>query len=353
MMIETKLLSVDIDNPDTAVLAQAAAVIQAGGLVAFPTETVYGLGADALNAAAVRRIFTAKGRPANDPIIVHVAETADLARVAADVPEVAFQLAERFWPGPLTLVLPRGTAVPDAITAGGATVAVRCPQHPLAEALIRAAGMPIGAPSANRFSHTSPTTAQHVWADLAGRIELILDGGPTPIGVESTVLDVTGEVPMLLRPGGVTVEALTAVLGPIHIFQRQMNETTVMPAPGMIDRHYAPQAELRLFTGPETAVHDAMQRMIAAERRNGRGIALLLADEDVPAFVAADVPIGNVGSMHDLSQVAQNLFRVMRELDNPATDLILARDFPPTGLGRAIRDRLRRAAQRIVAVETS
>lgn len=349
MTIETQLLVVDPQRPDTAVLTRAAAVIQAGGLVAFPTETVYGLGADGLNETAVRRIFQAKGRPAHDPIIVHVAETADLPRVAANVPQMAYELAARFWPGPLTLVLPRGTAVPDAITAGGPTVAVRCPQHPLAQALIRAAGTPIGAPSANRFSHTSPTTAQHVWDDLAGRIELILDGGPTPIGVESTVLDVTGAAPLLLRPGGVTVEELTAVLGPIHVFERQGKAPAAMPAPGMLDRHYAPQAELRLFTGPETAVRAAMRRTIALERENGRGVALLLAAEDVPYFMDLDAPIGNVGSLQNLSQVAQNLFRVMRELDVPATDLILARDFPAAGLGLAIRDRLRRAAQRFIS----
>ena len=220
-VITTEVLPVDPQHPQPERIRQAARIIQEGGLVAFPTETVYGLGADALNAEAVRSIFTAKGRPAYDPIIVHVDERVIsdpdlLTDVVTHVSSTASLLVRTFWPGALTLVLPKSDRVPDVVTADGPTVAIRCPGHPVAQALIRAAGCPIAAPSANRFSHTSPTTAQHVLDDLDGRLALILDGGPTSIGVESTVLDLSGDRPRLLRPGGVSLEALEAVLGPVE-----------------------------------------------------------------------------------------------------------------------------------------
>jgi len=339
------------EQPDPDLMAEAAAVIQQGGLVAFPTETVYGLGADALNAAAVRRIFEAKGRPADDPVIVHVASAHELDRIARHVPDVARQLAARFWPGALTLVLPKADIVPGVVTSDGPTVAVRCPNHTLAQALIAAAGTPIAAPSANRFSHTSPTTAQHVWDDLAGRIEMILDGGATPIGVESTVLDVTGTVPKILRPGGVTAEALTAVLDHLDIHVPQTTPPNHAPlAPGMLDRHYAPQAEMWLFSGGDAAIRQGMRETAEREKGNGRFVALLLAEEDIPYFAHNEFVIGNVGLLADLNQIAQNLFHTMRWLDQATVDLILVRDFPPIGLGSAIRDRLRRASRRIIVV---
>ena len=350
----TRLIAIDPEYPDPTLLAAAGAVIQQGGLVAFPTETVYGLGADALNDTAVSRIFAAKERPFHDPIIVHIAAVADLPRIARSIPEIAWQLADQFWPGPLTLVLPRHTAVPDSITANGPTVAVRCPDHPLALALLQAAGTPIGAPSANRFSHTSPTTAQHVLADLDGRIDLILDGGPTPIGVESTVLDLTGVAngapPRLLRPGGVTVEVLTAVLGPIDLVSRQgQRSNATLPSPGLLDRHYAPRSELRLFVGEDEVVRLAMQQAARSIMATGQRVALLLANEDSPYFAADTFPDrALVGSLADPGSVARNLFRVLRELDEKRPFLILARDFPPQGLGLAIQDRLRRAAARII-----
>ena len=346
--IDTKRLVVDPRRPDPEQIAQAAAVIRRGGLVAFPTETVYGLGANALDADAVRRIFVAKGRPTYDPVIVHLSGADELDRIARDVPDVARVLAARFWPGALTLVLPKAEIVPGIVTSAGPTVAVRCPDHPLAQSLIVAAGTPIAAPSANRFSHTSPTTAQHVWDDLAGKIEMILDGGLTPIGVESTVLDVTGAVPRILRPGGVTAEALTAVLP--HIETQPLTDNQAPPAPGMLERHYAPRAEMWLFTGSDMAVRQAIWANGERERANGRSVALMLADEDVPFFADGRFVIESVGSLTALEQVAQNLFRTMRQLDNAGPDLILARDFPPTRLGSAIRDRLRRASRRVIVV---
>ncbi|MCP5097463.1 MAG: threonylcarbamoyl-AMP synthase [Chloroflexi bacterium] len=347
--INTTTHTIDPQTPDPAILAQAATIIKNGGLVAFPTETVYGLGADALNADAVRRIFTAKGRPAYDPVIIHVANATELDRIASSVSPTARQLAAHFWPGALTLVLPKANIVPTVVTADGPTVAVRCPNHPLAQALIRMAGTPIAAPSANRFSHTSPTTAQHVWADLAGRIEMILDGGATSIGIESTVLDVTGDVPRILRPGGVTAEALTAVL-PYITTPDQPTTPKTIPSPGMLDRHYAPDTELWLFNGPDDAVRQAMRETAVREMRNGR-VALMLAIEDEPYFADLDLSIGIIGSLYNLENIAQNLFSTMRLLDTATHNLILARNYPATGLGSAIRDRLHRAAQRVIQID--
>lgn len=349
-VISTQVLLVQPGAPEPEHIARAAAIIRGGGLVAFPTETVYGLGADALNQAAVARIFVAKGRPVYDPLIVHIARPADLMRVARTVPEKAHGLAKRFWPGPLTLVLPRGAAVPTIVTAGLETVAVRCPDHPVALALIEASRTPIAAPSANRFGRTSPTTAQHVLDDLNGRIDLILDAGPTPIGVESTVLDLTGPVPVILRPGGVPREALEAELGPVAVREQLPTPEAGMPSPGLLTRHYAPGAELRLFLGPTEAVLKTMHDQAQAHIATGRRVGILVADEDAPAFADLDVIGETVGSADDLNMVAQRLFGALRALDAQGVDLILARDFGAQGLGSAVRDRLRRAADITVTV---
>lgn len=353
--MKTNILTIHRQRPESEIIAQAAALIRAGELVAFPTETVYGLGADALNPAAAAKIFAAKQRPAYDPIIVHIAEPQQLDQITTNRPAITDQLTAAFWPGPLTLILPRTAAVPDVITAGGHTVAVRCPAHPVAQALLRAAETPIGAPSANRFSHTSPTTAQHVYDDLNGRIPLILDGGPTNVGVESTVLDLTGKVPTVLRPGGVTVEALREVLGTVAQKSREIETPTaaeVIPSPGMLERHYAPRAELWLFTGSDTAIYQAMQKAVTEAQHNGRNVALLLAVEDAPHFAHFHGPQQLVGSLHNLEGVARNLFNTLRQLDTAETDLILARDFPAEGLGLAIRDRLRRAAEQVIEADS-
>lgn len=342
---------VDPESPDPAVIARAADVIRRGGLVAFPTETVYGLGADALNASAVRRIFEAKGRPPNDPIIVHVASVEDLSRVAREVPPVARRLAETFWPGPLTLVLPRGEAVPLVVTAGRDTVAVRCPAHPVALALIRASGTPIAAPSANVFGHTSPTTAQHVLDDLNGRVDVILDGGSTPVGVESTVLDLTAEVPTILRPGGVPKEALERVLGQVQVHARPADPRAPLPSPGTLPRHYAPRVPLWLYTGPREAVLAALREEARRLRAASWRVALLVTDEDVAAVDEEGVLVRSVGSAADLAGMARRLYATLRELEHLQPDVILARDVAPVGLGLAVHDRLVRAAERVVSVE--
>ncbi|MDQ2807830.1 MAG: L-threonylcarbamoyladenylate synthase, partial [Chloroflexota bacterium] len=253
MEYETAIWAVDPQHPDAALLAQAGALLRAGELVAFPTETVYGLGANALDPGAVARIFAAKERPAADPLIVHIADLSGLAEVAADWSDLVAPLAAAFWPGPLTLVLPRGPAVPLAVTAGGATVAVRMPAHPIALGLIRAAGVPIAAPSANRFTRPSPTRAADVAADLDGRLPLILDGGPTQHGVESTVLDLTCSPPRLLRPGAIPLEQLRALLPNVATTAPAAPNGEIARSPGTLLKHYAPQAELWLFDGPDPA----------------------------------------------------------------------------------------------------
>src|ERR1700694_2874788 len=254
--IHTEIIKVHPTQPEPSIIEHAAGLLRAGELVVFPTETVYGLGADALQTAALERIFVAKGRPFSDPLIVHIADEAFLEHLTTFIPEQARRLASVFWPGPLTLILPRGPRVPHLATAGLETVAIRMPRHPVALALIRALGSPIAAPSANRFMHVSPTTAQHVLADLAGRVPLIVDGGPCEVGVESTVLDLCSEVPTILRPGGVSLEALRAILPGVQLPSRRRMHETAAPwengaqkSPGQLLTHYAPAIPLLLFDG--------------------------------------------------------------------------------------------------------
>lgn len=331
---------------DAASIAEAAALIRAGELVAFPTETVYGLGANAFDSAAAARIFEAKGRPATDPLIVHVLNRVLLDQVVSDVPPQAERLIAAFWPGPLTLVLPRNPRVPPNVSAGLSTVAVRMPAHPVALALLRAADLPIAAPSANRFAHTSPTTAQHVFDDLAGRVALILDGGSTVIGLESSIVDVSGDHPRLLRPGGTPAEAIARIVPDLEIVTYYTEPVEgAQPAPGMLLKHYSPRAELRLLDGPPEAVRATLRQMALELTAQGRRVGLLIAAEDHPALndVAALCVI--LGSLNDLEGVAHNLFAGLRELDASGVEIILARAYPPVGVGLAIRDRLLRAAE--------
>lgn len=335
---------------DAAGVAAAAALLRAGRLVAFPTETVYGLGGDALSEPAVAAIFAAKGRPAEDPLIVHLATAAELPRVARAVPPAAQALAEAFWPGPLTLVLPRGAAVPLAVTAGRETVAVRVPAHPVARALIVAAGTPVAAPSANRFGHTSPTTAAHVMADLAGRIDAVVDGGPTPIGLESTVLDLTGATPTLLRPGGVSLEELRALLGAVAAGEGRPAGGG-MASPGLLERHYAPRSPMVLAVGAPAAALAWLRARAAAELAAGRRVGLLVPDEDAAALADLGADCEPLGPAGDPAGVARRLYGALRALDARRPDLILARDLGEAGIARAIGDRLRRAASgNVVAV---
>lgn len=341
MNLRTELLPATPEN-----ITRAAEILRNGGLVAFPTETVYGLGASALQEEAARKIFAAKGRPAADPLIVHLMGKEQLPLVARSVPEIGYTLAEQFWPGPLTLILPKQPAVPDLVTSGLETVAVRVPNHPVALALIREADMPIAAPSANRFGHTSPTTAEHVWHDLHGRIDAILDGGETTIGVESTVLDLSTAPPRILRPGGVTREMLEAVLGPVMVLPQKRKAEPGLPSPGLLEKHYAPRAEMILFVGK--GAREALNAFLA-EHRRVRRVGVLAMDEEADVLESADVLVYRLGK--DLNSIARRIYAGMRWLDGQGVDVILCRDYGTSGLGLAIRDRLSRAASRIQDAE--
>src|SRR5262245_36228416 len=308
-------------SPDE--LPDAAAILRGGGLVAFPTETVYGLGADALNEAAVRRIFEAKGRPTFNPLIVHVADAAQADRVAV-WNERAERLAARFWPGPLTLVLPRRAAVPDAVTGGGPTVAVRQPGHPLARALLAAAGVPLAAPSANRSGRLSPTTADHVLADLDGRIDAVLDGGPTTAGIESTVLDLSSVTPRLLRPGPILPADLEALTGPIE--RGPAPAVGAMPSPGMLERHYAPRTPLVLASA------DGAARVASLGGRVG-----LLTHHDAEGEAVERLPADPRG-------YAAGMYAALHRLDHLGLTRIVVAAVPDGEEWLAVRDRLRRAA---------
>ncbi|HVS36018.1 MAG TPA: L-threonylcarbamoyladenylate synthase [Gemmataceae bacterium] len=336
--METAVIAVDARAPEPAAIARAAAVLRGGGLVAFPTETVYGLGALALDAGAVQRIFAAKGRPANNPIIVHIADIAEVTKVAAVWPEPAERLARRFWPGPLTLVVPRGAAVPDATTAGGPTVAVRVPAHPVALALLRATGAPIAAPSANRSTELSPTRAEHVLRGLAGRIDLVLDGGATTGGVESTVLDVTTSPPRLLRPGLIGPAELEAAIGPIAR-PTAVKIETVLPSPGMLPRHYAPRTPLECTPNGR----DRVEELLCKGARVG-WMTFSGAPEEAPlGSVVQQMPM-------DPAAYAAQLYAALHSLDDAGLDRIIVDRPPETDAWLAVQDRLRRAAHRDTSV---
>jgi len=348
--VKTLRLAVDPAHLNTPAsiraLDRAAEILRAGGLVALPTETVYGLGANALNAEAVERIFEAKQRPAWDPVIVHVAEMADgkpmVEGLVREIPERARRLMEAFWPGPLTLLLPRSAAVPDSVTAGRPLVGVRMPAHPVALELIRRAGVPVAAPSANTFGHTSPTTAAHVLEDLDGRIDAILDAGPTEHGVESTVLD-PGQSPMVIyRPGAVTADQIRAVAGAVEHFHSSGplsdEPRQALPSPGVGLRHYAPRARLVLV---EAQFTDLAARLAEAARRwPGERVGCML-----PEGVAA--PSGSLiyhwGRWETPEELARRLYAGLRTLDGEGCSVILCPLPPSDGIGAALRDRLRKA----------
>jgi L-threonylcarbamoyladenylate synthase len=348
---ETIVLATPPDAIPPDAIALAANLLRAGEVVAFPTETVYGLGADATSEAALQRIFAAKERPLSDPLIVHLADAAQLSDVARAIPPEVERLAERFWPGPLTLVLPRLARIPALVAAGGDTVGVRVPAHPVAQALLRAAELPIAAPSANRFMHTSPTSAAHVLADLDGRIACILDGGPTMVGVESTVVDLTTSPPRLLRPGGVTVEALRTILPNLYAPEYAQNAPHATPesaepahAPGQMARHYAPHTRLIVFDAMGAEALAAMRALAAEAQARGERVGALAADEEAATLEDAGVRVARLGPMDDLAAISRRLYAALRELDAAGLDLLLAHSFGRQGLGLAIEDRLRRAA---------
>ncbi|MEX0768406.1 MAG: L-threonylcarbamoyladenylate synthase [Microthrixaceae bacterium] len=326
-----QVVQVAADAPEPKAISQAAEILRQGGLVAFPTETVYGLGACASNADAVSDVFSAKGRPLTDPLILHIAHLEQMPEIVADFPRTAQLLAESFWPGPLTLVLPRNEKVLDLVTAQAPTVAVRIPSHPVALAMLTEAGFAVAAPSANRFGRISPSTAEHVQNELGNTFDLLLDAGPTTLGVESTVVDLCGERPKLLRPGGVTLEQLTEVLGLIdYAAQEVSSEAVAASAPGLFLRHYSPRTPLLLIEGSDALV----KQLLAA-----------LGENDVKAL-----PV-------EISQepvlAAKELYSRLREADEWDAQILLVRPTEASGLGLAVNDRLFRAAQGRILKEFS
>jgi L-threonylcarbamoyladenylate synthase len=336
--MQTKILRINPKNPSISQIRQAAKIIKSGGIVAFPTETVYGLGANALDSKSVRKIFAAKGRPSDNPLIVHISDIAEVGILADSIPNMAYDLMERFWPGPLTLVLKKSKTVPKIVTGGLDTVAIRMPKNKIAQGLIRAAGVPIAAPSANVAGRPSPTMAKHVKEDLSGKISLIIDGGPTKIGIESTVVDLSKKTPMLLRPGSVTLEQLQEIVGAVKIHPIIFGKKTktIHRSPGMKYRHYSPSAKIILVEGAKA--NQKISQLLRQYKKQRMRVGIMSMEKnhtksDLTRFVGS-----NPG------MIAANLFKSFREFDEKKIDIILVRGISQKGLGLGIMNRLRKAA---------
>ena len=345
---ETQVLKINPDTPSAEIIRKAAKALRSGKLVVFPTETVYGLGANALDRTAIDRIYSAKQRPAGDPVIAHIHDVGQMETLTIKTPATAYKLAESFWPGPLTLVLCRAPGVPANIATGRETIAIRMPSHPVARALLSEADIPIAAPSANTFTRPSATTAAHVLQDLDGRVDIILDGGSTTIGLESTVLDLTGERPVVLRPGGLIMEDLLSIAPDVILSPGYVKKDAHESSPGQMLKHYSPRAEVMLFSGTIESMLQVIKEKSNELISSGRKIALLIADEDRPIIeqaLADAVIVISLGSDADMETIGHNLFAGLRDLDEQGVDVILTRDFGREGIGAALWDRLLRAAE--------
>ena len=346
--METKRIMIeDRRNIKDEELAEAAAVLKSGGLVAFPTETVYGLGGNALDEDAARKIYAAKGRPSDNPLIAHISCAAELAPLVREIPEAGRKLMEAFWPGPLTMIFPKSSKVPYGTTGGLDTVAVRMPDDPVASRLIALAGVPVAAPSANTSGRPSPTTADHVWQDMNGRIDMIIDGGPVGIGVESTIVDVSSPVPSVLRPGAITMEMLREVLGEVAVdpaILGPMKEDVKPKAPGMKYRHYAPKAELTLVetTGPVERMVEKVKELTHEKLVQGCQVGIICTDESRSCY--AEGTVRSIGARESQESVAHNLYAVLREFDDLKVEYIFSESFSEDHLGQAIMNRLSKAA---------
>jgi L-threonylcarbamoyladenylate synthase len=345
-MKKTLVLKVDSQKPEIKKIRIAADFIKKGGLVAFPTETVYGLGADALNSKAVLALFKAKKRPLDNPPIVHVGEMGKVYKLVKEIPSEAEMLMRKFWPGPLTLIFKRSNVVPSVTVAGLDTIAIRMPRHNVALALLRESKCPIAAPSANLAGKPSPTSANHVLEDLNGRIDAVLDAGPTHIGVESTVLDLTADPPQILRPGGTPYEDLKKILGrvelhPVAIADREVAIEKAR-SPGVKHKHYAPNAEVILVEGEVSKIVNKVKELVDFYKRDSKRVGVLTTDENF-GYYRADV-VKSLGSRKNLKVIANNLFRLLREFDSEKVDVIVAEGLPLEGFGLAVMNRLRKAA---------
>lgn len=349
--MQTRMIRIDSEMIDIEKMQEAAALIREGELVAFPTETVYGLGADALRPEASAKIYAAKGRPSDNPLIVHICKFEELERIAKDVPEQARKLADAFWPGPLTMVVWKNDKVPYTTTGGMDTVAVRMPNHPVALALIEESGCLIAAPSANTSGKPSPTEASHVATDMDGRIPMILDGGAVGIGIESTIVDLTEAVPMILRPGYITKQMLEDVLGEeVMIDPGILATDTTDPsqagqkpkAPGMRYKHYAPKADLVLVEGDTDKVVAEINRLVGEARSAGKRVGVIATDETMERYTA-DV-VFSIGARDDEDAIAQHLYKILRDFDEQEVDAIYSESFATPRIGQAIMNRLLKAA---------
>lgn len=343
--MDTKLVKIDTARL-SAKLKEAADLIRRGELVAFPTETVYGLGADAMNGDAAAKIYAAKGRPSDNPLIVHISDFEQVDIVAKEVTDTARRVMERFWPGPLTVILKKKRIVPDETTGGLPTVALRMPSHPVARALIRESGKVIAAPSANTSGRPSPTTASHVFEDMNGRIPMILDGGAVGIGIESTIIDMSGELPVILRPGYITGKQLSDLAGPVMtdpaVSGRERPVNVVARAPGMKYRHYAPRGQLILVEGEQDKVTDKINSLAADKIREGFRVGIIAAKETVDRY-----PAGlsrSIGSRENPDSIAAGLYGVLRDCDALKLDYIFSESFFEEDLGDAIMNRMLKAA---------
>lgn len=342
--MKTQIVAIDEKNIDSTAIALAGKILKQGGLVAFPTETVYGLGGDALNESSSAKIYAAKGRPSDNPLIVHIADMEALPLLVKEVPRAACLLAEKYWPGPLTMIFQKSEAVPYATTGGLDTVAVRMPSHKTAQALIRAAGGYVAAPSANKSGRPSPTVAEYVIQDLEGAVDMIIDGGEVSIGLESTIIDLTGEQPMILRPGYITEAMLAEVVGSVAVDKTILDSTSKMApkAPGMKYRHYAPRGSLSIVEGDKDAVIAYINEQAKALSEQGIKTGVIATDETKDAY-RADV-IKSAGSRRDEEAIARCLFKLLREFDDEEVQSIFSEAFDSQGIGQAIMNRLLKAA---------
>ena len=344
--METKIQRIDRSTLVAEDLREAAVCLQGGGLVAFPTETVYGLGGNALDETAAARIYAAKGRPSDNPLIVHIADLEALTELASEVPEAAYALAKAFWPGPLTMILKKSEKVPYGTTGGLETVGIRMPSDEIAAMLIREAGLYIAAPSANASGRPSTTKAEHVIEDLNGKIDMILDGGASTIGLESTIVDLTGETPLILRPGYITREQIEAILGAAEydraVLERKKNTTVVAKAPGMKYKHYAPKAELQSIEGVEEKVIAYINAAAKKAEADGTQVGILAAEETKHCYETGLVK--SIGSRKKEEEITAHLFATLREFDETGVELIFSEGFSDSRLGQAIMNRLLKAA---------
>ena len=342
--MKTILEKIDKNQNNTDIIREAGRILKEGGLVAFPTETVYGLGADALNEDAAKKIYAAKGRPSDNPLIIHITNMKALEKIVSEVPEKAVKVAEKYWPGPLTMIFNKSDIVPYGTTGGLDTVAVRMPVDAIAREVIDAGGGYIAAPSANTSGRPSPTTAQHVAEDLTGRVDMIVDGGAVEIGVESTILDMTVEPPMILRPGAITKEMFEEVIGEVTIDRTLIRPDSkqVPKAPGMKYRHYAPKADLSIVEGAEEEVVRCINRLTEEAVCKGMKVGVIATDETKERYAHADVL--SIGSREEEETIAHHLYEVLRDFDDDRVDVIYSEAFYTPKMGQAIMNRLLKAA---------